>query len=179
MTIRFAILVGVALLLLSACEEKIRPTVLSTVDTRTLPQQESWNSTVTLTDSGKVKAIIRAGYIQVYEEPRRTMLSEGVVIDFYNDVGIKNSVLTSREGKVNDVTNDFEAWGNVVVVSQEDSTTLRTERLFWDNRKQLIHTTEFVSIVSPTEKIQGTGFEAEQNLNRYRIFRVSGQTQGQ
>ncbi len=179
MIIRFAILVVVAALLLSACEEKIKPSVLSEVDSNSLPQQESWNSTVTLTDSGRVKAVIKAGYIQVYEEPRRTMLSEGVVVDFYNDAGIRNSVLTSREGKVNDVTNDFEAWGNVIVVSQEDSTTLRTERLFWDNRKQLIHTPEFVSIVSPNEKIQGTGFEAEQNLNRYRIFRVSGQSQGQ
>jgi len=175
---RWALFVPVLVVVLVACEEKIKPTVLTQIDSTTLPQQESWNSTVTLTDSGKVKAVIRAGYIRVFEEPRRTMLSEGVVVDFFNDEGIKNSVLTSREGMVNDVTNDFEAWKDVVVVSQEDSSTLRTERLFWDNRKQLIHTPEFVSIVSPQEKIQGTGFEAEQNLNRYRIFRVSGQTQG-
>jgi LPS export ABC transporter protein LptC len=176
---RLVILVPALVIVLIACEEKIKPAVLTQIDSTTHPQQESWNSTVTLTDSGKIKAVIRAGYIRVFEEPRRTMLSEGVVVDFYNDEGIKNSVLTSREGMVNDVTNDFEAWKDVVVVSQEDSTTLRTERLFWDNRKQLIRTPEFVSIVSPQEKIQGTGFEAEQNLNRYRIFRVSGQTLGQ
>jgi len=170
---------GFLVIFLSACEDKIKPTVLSEVDSRTLPQQESWNSTVTLTDSGRVKAVIRAGYIRVFEDPRRTLLSEGVVVDFYNDEGVRNSVLTSREGSVNDVTNDFEAWGDVVVVSQEDSSTLRTVRLFWDNRRQLIHTPEFVSIVSPKEKIQGTGLEAEQNLNRYRIFRVSGQTQSE
>ena len=179
MSKRWAILVPAVVLVLIGCEEKINPTVLPQVDGKSLPEQESWNSTVTLTDSGQVKAVIRAGYIRVYEEPRRTMLSERVVVDFYNDEGVKNSVLTSHEGMVNDVTNDFEAWRDVVVVSQEDSTTLRTERLFWDNRKQLIHTPEFVSIVSSKEKIQGTGFEAEQNLKRYRIFKVSGQTQGE
>lgn len=176
---RWVILAPALVICLSACEEKIKPAVLPLADSKTLPLQESWNSTVTLTDSGKVKAVIRAGYIRVFDNPRRTMLSDGVVVDFYNDEGVNNSVLTSQEGMVNDVTNDFEAWNTVVVVSQEDSTTLRTERLYWDNRKQLIHTPEFVSIVSPKEKIQGTGFEAEQNLNRYRIFRVSGQTQEQ
>ncbi len=174
-----AILLTALILGLSACEEKIKPSVLTQIDSKSLPQQESWNSTVTLTDSGRVKAVIRAGYIRVYEEPRRTLLSEGVVVDFFDDTGKKTSVLTSREAIVNDVTSDLETWGDVVVVAEDDGTTLRTEKLFWDNRKQLIHTPEFVRIVSPSEKIQGTGFEAEQNLNNYRIFRVSGQAQGQ
>ena len=169
----------VAAVFWSSCEEKVQPDVMTQIDSRTLPQQESWNSTVTLSDSGRVKAIIKAGYIRVYEEPRQTLLSEGVVVDFFDEDGRKTSVLTSREGKVDDPTNDLEAWGDVVVVSQEDSTTLKTERLFWDNTRRLVHTPEFVSIVSPSEKIQGTGFEAEQNLRNYRIFRVSGETQAQ
>lgn len=159
------------------CEEKIRPTVLPEIDPVSLPLQESWNSTVTLSDSGVVKAVIRAGYIRVFEEPRQTLLSEGVVVDFYNEEGVVSSVLTSREGSVNDRTNDLEAWGNVVVVSRTDSSVLKTQRLFWDNRRERVHTPEFVNIVSPTEQIQGTGFEAEQNLKNYRIFSVSGETQ--
>jgi LPS export ABC transporter protein LptC len=154
----------------------VKPTVLPEIDSGTLPHQESWNSTVTVSDSGIVKAVIKAGYIRVYEEPRRTFLSDGVTVDFY-DEGQKTSVLTSSEAKVNDATNDLEAWGNVVVVSQSDGTVLRTERLFFDHRRQLIHTPEFVRIVSPNEKIQGTGFEAEQNLANYRIFKVSGEAQ--
>ncbi len=161
------------------CEEKIRPTALPEVDSKTIPHQESWNSTITISDSGIVNAIINAGYIRVYEEPRRTLLSEGVVVDFYDEAGVKTSVLTSLEASVNDLTNDLEAWGNVVVVSESDGTVLRTERLFWDNRRELIHTPEFVRIVSPHEKIQGTGFEAEQNLKNYRIFKVSGESQTQ
>ncbi len=167
----------IVLIFLQGCEEKIRPTVLSQVDSRSFPQQESWNSTVLLSDSGRTKALIRAGYIRVYEEPRRTLLSEGVTVDFFDEEETRTSVLTSNEAKVNDLTNDLEAWGAVVVISLEDSTTLRTERLFWDNRRQLIHTNEFVRIVSSKEKIQGHGLEAEQNLRNYRIFRVSGETQ--
>ena len=167
-----AMVVGV--LLLYACEEKIKPTVLFQVDSRTIPQQESWNSTVTLSDSGRVKAVINAGYIRVYETPRQTLLSDGVVVHFFNEEGKRSSVLTSKEGKVNDVNNDLEAYGNVVVVS-EDSTILRTEKLFWSNSRQRVHTPEFVKISSPEERIQGRGFEAEQNLGNYRIFHVTGE----
>lgn len=176
---RNIVLICAAALLVAGCEEKIRPSVLSEVDSRTLPQQESWNSTVLLTDSGRTKALIRAGYIRVFDNPRVTMLSEGVMVDFYDEEEQPTSVLTSLEAKVNDRTNDLEAWGSVVVVSLEDSTTLRTERLFWDDRRQLIHTNEFVRIVSPRESIQGHGLEAEQNLRNYRIFRVSGEAQAQ
>lgn len=176
---RALLIVAVLAALFVGCEEKVKPTVLPEIDSKTLPHQESWKSTITISDSGVVKAIINAGYIRVYEEPRRTILSDGVVVDFYDEEGMKTSVLTSLEASVNDVTNDLEAWGNVVVVSQSDSTVLRTERLFWDNRRALIHTPEFVRIASPHEKIQGTGFEAEQNLENYRIFKVSGESKSQ
>ncbi|MBI2618527.1 MAG: LPS export ABC transporter periplasmic protein LptC [Ignavibacteriales bacterium] len=174
---RIALVVLILLLSLSGCEEKIRPTVLPEVDSRSLPQQESWNSTVLLSDTGLTKALIRAGYIRVYEDPRQTLLSDGVVVDFFDSEERRTSILTSNEAKVNDLTNDLEAWGTVVVVSLEDSTTLKTERLFWDNRRQLIHTQEFVRIVGTKERIQGHGLEAQQNLRNYRIFRVSGEAQ--
>lgn len=176
---RIILPICVASFLVTGCEEKIRPTVLPEIDSRALPQQESWNSTVLLSDSGRTKALIRAGYIRVYDDPRETLLSEGVTVDFFDEEEHRTSILTSQEAKVNDLTNDLEAWGTVVVVSLEDSTTLRTERLFWDNRGKLIYTKEFVRIVSTKENIQGHGLEAEQNLRNYRIFRVSGEAQSQ
>lgn len=160
------------------CEEKVKPSVLADVDSKTLPQQESWNSTVTISDSGRVKAVIEAGYIRVYDAPRQTLLSEGVVVHFFDDDGVETSVLRSREAKVDDRTNNLEAFGDVVVTSS-DSTVLRTEHLFFDNAKQLIHTPNAVWITSPKESIQGKGFEAQQNLKNYRIFQVSGEARSQ
>jgi len=160
------------------CEEKVRPSVLSDVDSETLPQQESWNSTVVISDSGMVKAVIEAGYIRVFDAPRRTLLSEGVIVHFFDEHGVESSELHSREANVDDRTNDLEAIGDVVVTSS-DSTVLRTDHLFWDNAKQLIHTPEQVWITSPKESIQGKGFEAQQNLRNYRIFQVSGEARSQ
>ena len=170
---RFACIVACALLIASGCEEKIKPSVLGGVSSTALPSQESWNTTVTFTDSGIVKAILKAGHISAYEATKQTMLDSGVHLDFFDEHGLHSSVLTSRSGKVNENTNNLEAIGNVVVVS-DSGVVVETEKLFWDNQRQLIHSDEFVKITSPKENLQGHGFESDQNLKNYKIFRVTG-----
>lgn len=157
------------------CEEKIKPSVLPGIDSQSLPQQESWNSKIILSDSGRVKAIIYATYVRVYQSPAETHLLDGMKVHFYGEDGKESSVLTAQSGKVDENTKNLEAMGNVVVVSS-DSTTLRTEKLYWDNKRQVVHTTEFVRINSPKERLQGYGFESDQHLQRYRIFNVSGES---
>ena len=139
-----------------------------------MPQQESWNSEIVLSDSGKVRAVIDAGYLCVYEGSRLTQMSEGVVVHFFDIDGKQTSVLTSKQATVDEATDNLEAIGNVLVVSA-DSTKLRTEHLFWDNKKQLVHTPEFVRINSPTESLQGQGFESDQSLHNYKVFHPTGQ----
>ena len=169
------LLFPIIVLALLSCEEKIKPSVLQGIDSQSLPQQESWNSRIVLSDSGTVKAIIDAGYLRVYQSPPRTLLSEGMTVHFYDPDGKESSVLTALEGIVYDNTKNLTASGNVVVVSS-DTTTLWTEKLDWDNKRQLIHTADFVRIHSPTERLQGNGFESDQHLKHYRIFRVTGGT---
>jgi LPS export ABC transporter protein LptC len=164
------------LLLFPSCEEKIKPSVLAAVDSRSLPQQESWNSTITVSDSGKVRAIIRAGNIRIYDSTQVTELRQGVFVRFFGATGQETSHLTSDEGSVDENTNDLEARKNVVVITSNGS-QLKSEHLFWSDRHQLISTPDFVAITTPKEKIQGHGFESDPNLKHYRIFRVTGQAQ--
>jgi LPS export ABC transporter protein LptC len=164
--------------LASGCEEKIKPTVLPDLDSKSLPEQESWNSSVILSDSGRTKAVIYAGRIREFDSPRETLLDQNITVHFFGEDGKETSVLTAREGKVDEMTNNLEASGNVVVVSN-DSTRLRTEKLFWDNKRQLVHTPEYVLIVSPKERVEGKGLESDQQLRNYRIFSVSGESRAE
>jgi LPS export ABC transporter protein LptC len=161
-----------SLLLLTACEEKVRPAVAPGMSPD-IPSQESWNSTVTFTDSAHLRAVLWSGHISVYTPREYTLLDESVRVDFYNEFEQHTSVLTARRGKVNDRTRDFEAYDNVVVVS-DSGTVLKTDRLFWTNATRLIHTDAFVEITSPNEQIRGHGMESDQSLKNYRIFRVTG-----
>jgi LPS export ABC transporter protein LptC len=174
---RIAVLAFCAVLFLTGCEEKIKPSVLGGVSSTTLPSQESWNSTVVFSDTALVRAILKAGHISAFDNSRETLLDQGVHLDFFDEQGRHSSVLTSQTGKVDENTNNLEAIGNVVVVS-DSGVVVQTERLFWNNTTQKIHSDAFVTITSPKEKLQGHGFESDQNLRNYTIFKVSGTSEG-
>ena len=105
-------------------------------------------------------------------------MSQGVKVRFFSREGKQTSVLTSEEGTVDETSNNLEARKNVVVVSS-DSSRMTTEQLFWDNQRQLIYTPLYVQIKTVKEKMQGHGFESDQSLKNYRVFRVTGQTQAE
>jgi LPS export ABC transporter protein LptC len=170
--VRWATVV-VGMLVLAGCEERVKPTVSDALINQDLPTQESWNATITFTDSGRVTGILRAGYIASYAQRNITLLDSSIIVDFFDQQQRHTSTLTAERGKVFDLTHDFEATGNVVVVS-DSGTTLKTEQLFWTNTTQRVHTEAFVEITSPTEHIRGHGLESDQRLEHYRIFKVTG-----
>ena len=157
---------------LEGCKERLRPALVPVQNE--IPSQESWNSQVVFSDSARIKAVLWAGHIAVYEAGRYTLLSDSIHVDFYSDAGEHTSVLTARRGKVNDATEDFEANEHVVVVS-DSGTTLKTEQLFWRNSDRTIRSETFVDISSPTEHITGVGMVSDQSLKNYKIFRVTGE----
>ena len=167
------LLIGCAALLLAGCEEKVRPSVAQ-VGAGEIPSQESWNSTIRFSDSAKVRAVLWAGHIAAFQDEAVTLLDDSMAIDFYNDEGVRTSTRTARRGRVNDRTQDFAAYENVVVVS-DSGTTLSTDSLFWRNADRKILTDAFVDIRSPREHIMGHGLISDQSLKNYRIFRVTGQ----
>ncbi|MBI5472000.1 MAG: LPS export ABC transporter periplasmic protein LptC [Ignavibacteriae bacterium] len=162
----------VCCLLLCSCEEKLKPSVVPLPNSE-IPSQESWNSTITFSDSARLKAILWAGHIARFSTQRMTILSESIRVDFYDQDQRHSSLLTARRGRVNDATQDFAAFGNVVVVS-DSGTTLKTDSLFWNNANRKITTQSFVDISSPSEHIMGQGMESDQGLKNYKIFRVTG-----
>jgi len=168
----FLFVVGIVLLLeLASCDDKFKPTQTN-LNAQDSPSQESWNSKVIFSDSGNTKAILNAGHISVYTNKGYTLIDSGATVDFFRD-GVKVSTLEGRKGKIDDRTKDIEIFDSVVVVNNEGS-ELKTQKLFWNNRTQKVSSDEFVSIKTPNEAIEGIGFESDQNLKNYKIYKVSG-----
>jgi LPS export ABC transporter protein LptC len=154
------------------CEERVKPSTLQLPNTKNA-SQESWNSTITFSDSARIKAILWSGHISRFSQERYTLLQDSLRVDFFDADQKHSSLLTALHGRVNDATEDFAAYGNVVVVS-DSGTTLKTDSLFWNNATRKIYTQAFVDIASPAEHIMGTGMESDQSLKNYKIFRVTG-----
>ena len=66
------------------------------------------------------------------------------------------------------------AKGNVVVISDSTNTSLETQKLNWDNIEKKIYSDLFVKITTPKEIINGVGFESDEHLHNYKIFKVTG-----
>lgn len=151
--------------------KRVKPSVDINLNTEELPSQESWNSVITFTDSGKTKAILWTGHLKKFDDKRVTYLDKNVKVDFYSDTQIKTSTLTSQKGKVDEITNNLFAIDSVVVYS--DSITIRTEEIMWRNKDRKIVSDKFVTVVSPQEKIEGYGFESDQSLKNYVIYNIT------
>jgi LPS export ABC transporter protein LptC len=160
-------------LVFAACEGKVTPPA-SSMNGKAIPSQEGWNSQVTFTDSGRTRAILQAGHVQMLEEKHQTIMDSGVTVDFYSLAGAKTSTLTSNVAVVEDQTNNMTARGNVRAVG-ENGSVVTTELLMWDSARKKLHSDQFVRITSTTEVLQGYGFEADQDLRNYVIYRPSGQ----
>lgn len=164
------LIVGIICIWLAGCsEEKIKPQVNNLLNKAELPTQESHNFKMLFTDLGALKAVLNAKNAKIFENRQETLL-EKVKIDFYNDKEAKTTTLTSKRGRVDDVTKDMYAIDSVVAVS-DSGVTLLTDELMWRNKDRKIVSDKFVTILTKTEKIQGYGFESDQSLSNYVIFK--------
>jgi len=138
-----------------------------------IPDQISWDVKVTFIDSSYTKAILYAKRARIYQKKKETLLDSGIKVLFLSKTtGATVSTLTADSARIDDESKNMLAFGKVVVVSDSTKTTLETSLLEWNNASQKLYSTEFVKITSPEETIKGVGFESDQNLNNYKIFKV-------
>lgn len=137
------------------------------------PDQESWESTIIVSKFGRRVAKIWAGYIAVYTNKNQTFLKDSLHVDFYDHTGKHKSVLTSREGVVDNRTENLKAIGNVIVVS-DSGIVLETEELIWDNEKQKIISELPVKFTTETDTLTGSSFISEPDLSNYEIRGARG-----
>jgi LPS export ABC transporter protein LptC len=137
------------------------------------PDQESWNTVLTITNNGNKIGIVEASHLKKYSKKNLTLISDGLKVDFFNSEGKHTSVLTSEGGRVHDVKQDMIAYGNVVVVS-DSGMTLYTDTLKWDNERQKIISEIPVKITSENDTLYGDSFISDPSLENYEITNSRG-----
>ncbi len=169
-------LIIAALVLFSCQKSKVAPNKINdSINVDVAPDQISWDATVYFVDSSYTKAVLKANRARVYNDRQETVLDRGVQVDFLTKkTGERESKLTADSAKIDDRTKDMLASGNVVVIADSTNTKLETPVLEWNNEERKLYSTEFVRITSPSETIEGYGFESNLSLTNYKIFKVSG-----
>ena len=169
---KFVVLIITVLILFQFCSSKrVNPSIDANLKIEQLPSQESWNSVISFTDSGKIKAILWSGHLQKFDEKRETFMDQNIKVDFYDPKEVHTSTLTSKKGRVDETTNNLFAIDSVVVFS--DSVTIKSDEMMWRNKDRKIVSDKFVKVISPTETIEGYGFESDQSLRNYVIYNIT------
>ena len=169
---KFFLPILLLLSLISCTGKDVKPKVDSSFVVEELPAQESWNSTVFFTDSGKTVAILYTGHLQLFNTRKETILEDGVKVEFFNSLEVKTTTLTSKRGRVDEKTNDLYAIDSVVAVN-DSGIVVKTDELKWRNKDKKIASDKFVTIDSPDEHIEGYGFESDQHLRNYVIYNIT------
>ena len=86
-----------------------------------VPDAESWNAIITLTNKGSKRAVIRSGHLEKYQQRQYILLDQNVDADFFNSEEIYTSNLKSNIAEIDEAKDFLVAMGNVVVVSDRDA----------------------------------------------------------
>ncbi len=130
---------------------------------------------ISFMDSLFTKAKVHAYRARVFNDKQETLLDSNVVVRFFNRDGSLAATLTCDHVRVDNRTNNMYSQGHVIVDSQQSMTHVETNSMMWDNARGKLYSNEYVKITKPNELIEGgVGFESDQSMSNYRIFKVSG-----
>ena len=139
-----------------------------------LPDAESWNAIITLTNEGSKRAIIKSGHLEKYQQRQYILLDQNVDADFLNEYEVYTSNLISEIAEIDESKDFLIAMGNVIVVS-DSGVTLFTDTLSWDNVDEKVFTDDsVVFITEQNDTLYGIGFKSDIELNNWEIMQPTG-----
>ena len=139
-----------------------------------LPDAESWDAVITLTNKGAKRGVIRSGHLEKYNDNEFILLDQNVDADFFNEEEVFTTNLKSLVAEIDEEEDFLVAIGNVVVVT-DSGVTLFTDTLSWDNQKEKVFTSDSVIFITENkDTLYGIGFESDIELNNWKILQPTG-----
>ncbi len=159
----------------ASCSGNDLEQVNKVAESHTWPIETGHDITINYTDSGIVKAMVKAPLLERYasEDRNYTEMRKGLRVEFLDKQGKIESFLTSQYAIRYDQEKRMVA-RNKVVVMNLDGDTLRTEELHWNEATQRISTQKQVTITTKDEMMWGDGLESDVAFKHPKIFKLRG-----
>lgn len=165
--IYIALLCTWALTALVACEND--PAEVEALTKPSIEVEEAGNVTGTLSQSGKLKAILKAPQmLRVKADTVYTEFPASILVNFYNEAGVIESTVTARYAQYFDLLRKVYLRDSVVVYNTVGD-TLFAEDLWWDQNREIFYSDRPVRVVQPTQQLTGTGITATADFKSQTI----------
>lgn len=164
---------------LAGCEEEEERRDVAVVPANA-PDDESWRATISYVDSNRQKAVIRVGHARRSVSRAETRLDSGVYVQFFAPDGSINATLVADSARLDDRTRDMSAYGAVHVESARGERIVDTDSMFWNNTTRRLKSAAPVKVVDNIrgQKLSGIGFESDEGLRNYSIYKPTGTFRG-
>jgi hypothetical protein len=119
---------------------------------------------------------IQSGIVQDFGnlDPSYVFFGRGLQVKFYNGEALSSTVLTADTARQLKKEDLWAIGGNVTVTNGKGE-RMQTELLYWDKVEERLYSDAPVQIITDGQLIMGKGFEADQEFNTYRLFKVQGE----
>jgi LPS export ABC transporter protein LptC len=159
--------------LLVSCDNDIKEIEgLSSIKGKT-PNRSFTNLEVFATDSGLLRYRIYGRYVDQYvfdkSEDNYMEIRDSLLVFLYDKKGDVESKISANYAIQFEAKKLIELSGNVVVKNLKENRTLKTEKLIWDQKEELIYTPEenYFRIDDNNSIITGYGLKADDRFEEY------------
>jgi hypothetical protein len=148
-----------------------------------LPDQETWNAVLRLTDDGRLQAVLAAPYLARFDRADSQIVRMGpqpagtdtgaVRATLYDQAGAPRARIRANRLRFDERARHFTAQGNVLVRAP-GGRSLSASAVTWSDADERLRVPGAFRYVSPTESIAGVGLVASGDLSRYSFARARG-----
>lgn len=163
-------------LLLAGCREDDRLGVTGNIDSSKMPQLSTRNVSTLISDSGYTKYKVLTPLWNVYSGNNKEPFwdfPEGVYLRQLDHNLEVVSTVAADSACYFPNKKLWELYGDVEI-KQEDKAYFFSQRIFFDDRRKLIFSDTFIHIKTPTQILEGVGFESNQSMTKYRVLKPTG-----
>lgn len=172
-TIVFATMV--MLVLFTSCSGHKKQLGEAITERDSLPLMDTKGVTTLISDSGVIRYRIQTAEWLVFDrkDPPHWAFEKGIYLEQFDTLF---QVQASIKADTAYYYNKKELWklmGDVEIRNLKGE-KFNTELLYWDQRKESVYSDRFIRIEQPDRIIKGHGFESDQQMSKWKIFKVEG-----
>lgn len=162
----------VVLFFYTACGSKDTETIDLQFDPETMPSMNTDSVTTLISDSGITRYKLVADNWQVFDKAAEPFwyFPKGIYLERFDSLfQVEAKILADSAWNYT----DKRLWrlkGNVDIRNMEGEKFLSDE-LFWDQKEERVYSDKYIEIKRGDTELKGYGFESNQAMTEYRIFR--------
>lgn len=171
-SITIVLMTVVMLFLYAACTSSEKDLVAINYDPETIPSMNTDSVITLISDSGITRYKLEADNWQVFDKAKEPYwyFPEGIYLERFDSLfQVEAKILADSAWNYT----DKRLWrlkGNVDIRNMEGEMFLSDE-LFWDQKEERVYSDKYIEIKRGETELKGYGFESNQEMTDYRIFR--------